>query len=100
MPSAGKIVSNECLTSRASPFLIVTGLDFNAARKHEHDLARRRVMPALIKSGRQLNKTHRRRWPGIRLFKYSTCGTRPRLVYWHFDFMESGSTIFCGVEPD
>jgi len=61
MADAGKIVGNECLTSRAPPFLIVARLDFQAAREHEHDLARWCMMPALFESGRQLNETHRNR---------------------------------------
>jgi hypothetical protein len=37
--------------------------DFERARKQHHDLARRRVMPALIKTRRQLDEADTRRGP-------------------------------------
>src|SRR5690242_1432055 len=99
MALAGEIISNECLTRRAAPLLIIGGFDFDAAGEHKYDLAGRCMMPALIEASWQLNEAHSRRWPGVGLFKYSTRGTRPRLVYWHFDFLESGTPVFCGMEP-
>jgi hypothetical protein len=100
MALAGKIVSNECLTRCASALLIIGGFDFDAAGEHEYNLAGWCMMPTLLKAGRQLNEAYAWRWPGAGLLKYSTRGARPRLVYWHFDFLESGTTIFCGMEPD
>jgi hypothetical protein len=99
MTFAGKIIGNECLTRRALPFLIIGSFDFDTAGEHEYDLAGRCMMPALIEAGRQLNEAHPRRRPGVGLFKYSTRGTRPRLNYRHFDFLESGTTVFGGVKP-
>jgi hypothetical protein len=100
MAPAGQIVRNKRLTGGTSAFLIVTGLNFHATRKHEDDLTCRGLMPALIQSGRQLDERTAGEGHALDCLSIPPAGLSRYWLRGTSIFLKSRATVFGSMESD
>src|ERR1700722_14126373 len=98
MPLARQIVRGRRRPRVPLPLLPVTRPDFHLALQQHDDLPRRRVMPPLVESGRQLHEPDARRRERIRLMHRKTKSILPRLRDRYLYFLKARFTLGCRMK--